>query len=120
MTGHAGFAETYLRRSRSSSMCRRRCRFLMLRSEHGGFSTRGGLSWRQVADPDGDPVTYRYAYGFRTTIRPFSIAPAPIAAETKTVSSAPRWTGPDYLWKVIAEDGKGGSTESETRRFTIN
>jgi hypothetical protein len=26
--------------------------------------------------------------------------------------------GKSYLWKVIAEDGKGGTTESETRRFT--
>jgi hypothetical protein len=28
-------------------------------------------------------------------------------------------SGKAYYWKVIADDGKGGSTESETRRFTI-
>jgi VIT1/CCC1 family predicted Fe2+/Mn2+ transporter len=28
-------------------------------------------------------------------------------------------SGKAYFWKVIAEDGKGGSTESETRRFAI-
>jgi hypothetical protein len=28
-------------------------------------------------------------------------------------------SGKAYFWKVIAEDGKGGSTESETRRFTV-
>jgi predicted MFS family arabinose efflux permease len=28
-------------------------------------------------------------------------------------------SGKAYYWKVIAEDGKGGSAESETRRFTI-
>ena len=28
--------------------------------------------------------------------------------------------GKTYLWKVIAEDGKGGSVQSQTRRFTIN
>jgi hypothetical protein len=27
--------------------------------------------------------------------------------------------GKAYYWKVIAEDGKGGTTESETRRFEI-
>jgi len=28
--------------------------------------------------------------------------------------------GKAYFWKVIAEDGKGGTTESETRRFEVN
>lgn len=28
-------------------------------------------------------------------------------------------SGKSYYWKVIAEDGKGGTVESETRRFTI-
>ena len=28
-------------------------------------------------------------------------------------------SGTAYYWKVIAEDGKGGTTESETRRFEI-
>jgi hypothetical protein len=37
---------------------------------------------------------------------------------SKTVSSLK--SGNTYYWKVIAEDDKGGSTESETRRFTVN
>jgi hypothetical protein len=28
-------------------------------------------------------------------------------------------SGKVYFWKVIAEDGNRGSTESETRRFTL-
>jgi hypothetical protein len=36
---------------------------------------------------------------------------------SKTVSGLK--PGKAYFWKVIAEDDKGGSTESETRRFTI-
>lgn len=35
---------------------------------------------------------------------------------SKTVSGLE--SGKAYFWKVIAEDDKGGSTESETRRFT--
>lgn len=35
---------------------------------------------------------------------------------SKTVSRLE--PGKTYLWKVIAEDGKGGTTESQTRRFT--
>jgi hypothetical protein len=27
-------------------------------------------------------------------------------------------SGQTYLWKVMAEDGKGGKTESKTWRFT--
>ena len=40
-------------------------------------------------------------------------ASAPLA---KTVSGLE--PGKHYYWKVIAEDGKGGTVESETRRFT--
>jgi hypothetical protein len=36
---------------------------------------------------------------------------------SRTVSALE--SGKAYYWKVIAEDGKGGSAESETRRFTI-
>jgi hypothetical protein len=36
---------------------------------------------------------------------------------TKTVSELE--SGKAYFWKVIAEDGKGGTVESETRRFEI-
>lgn len=39
------------------------------------------------------------------------------ATLAKTVSSLE--SGKAYYWKVIAEDGKGGTTESETRRFEI-
>lgn len=38
-------------------------------------------------------------------------------ALSKTVSELE--AGKAYYWKVIAEDGKGGTTESETRRFEI-
>jgi hypothetical protein len=38
------------------------------------------------------------------------------ATLAKTVSGLQ--PGKDYYWKVIAEDGKGGTSESETRRFT--
>jgi len=38
------------------------------------------------------------------------------ATASKTVAELA--SGKDYFWKVIVEDGNGGSTESETRRFT--
>lgn len=41
-----------------------------------------------------------------------------VSQDTQTVSSLK--SGNTYYWKVIAEDDKGGSTESETRRFTVN
>lgn len=39
-------------------------------------------------------------------------------AKTASKTVAQLEPGKAYLWKVIAEDGKGGSTQSETRRFT--
>jgi hypothetical protein len=36
---------------------------------------------------------------------------------TKTVAGLE--SGKAYFWKVVAEDGEGGNTQSETRRFTV-
>jgi len=38
---------------------------------------------------------------------------------TKTVSNFESDSGKSYFWKVIVEDGNGGSAESETWRFTV-
>jgi hypothetical protein len=43
-----------------------------------------------------------------------------IGAKSVTKSVPELQAGKAYNWRVFAEDGKGGTTESETRRFTIN
>ena len=83
------------------------------------------FNWNKSSKPDGSAVTYRlcvWVSGERPTFKNCD-APSNVAAfDDKTVSKvlSALEPGKDYLWKVIAEDGKGGSTESETRRFTIN
>ncbi|MGR9037486.1 MAG: hypothetical protein ACU83O_13025, partial [Gammaproteobacteria bacterium] len=42
-----------------------------------------------------------------------------MGAKSVTKSVPELQAGKAYNWKVFAEDGKGGTTESETRRFTI-
>jgi hypothetical protein len=74
--------------------------------------------WNLTKDPDGDVVTYRHctwAAGEKPT---FNDCDAAITDRTSQIVSKYK-SGQVYFWKVIAEDTKGGSVESETRRFTI-
>ena len=55
--------------------------------------------------------------GLGAIILAFYIGAARSSTASKSVSGLQ--PGKTYLWKVIAEDDKGGSVESETRRFTM-
>jgi hypothetical protein len=72
---------------------------------------------QEASDADGDSLTYRLCVW--SVNEPFTFAKCD-AASTQT----PSWEveldpGQSYFWKVITEDGKGGTAESETRRVMI-
>lgn len=87
-------------------------------------TTQVSFTWQQATDPDGDPLAHRLCvWGVQ---EPFTFAACQAASgenapwggvgavNETVVNVAP---GGAYFWKVIADDGNGGSTESETRRF---
>jgi Divergent InlB B-repeat domain len=78
--------------------------------------------WNKAKDADGDLVTYRHCMwlvGETPTFKDCDVAKEG-SIKSETVSQLVGKLQPEkaYFWKVIAEDGKGGSTESETRRFS--
>src|SRR5262249_13814544 len=73
------------------------------------------FEWDPSSDPDGDPVVYRHCIW--TVDSRFTYA-ACTAATPQLSRTAVLEAGTAYFWKVIAEDGRGGSAESNTWRLT--
>jgi hypothetical protein len=72
------------------------------------------FNWEGTFDKDQDTVLYRHCVWSVNTDFTFQTCGEPTRELARTVALRRG----DYLWKVIAEDGKGGSTESVTRRVT--
>jgi hypothetical protein len=80
------------------------------------------FTWNAVSGSRGSSVSYLHClwdadkkrFGFQ------DCAPVSATATAGTVSTTVDRieSGKSYLWKVIAEDGQGGSITSETRRLT--
>ncbi|MCG8308297.1 MAG: hypothetical protein MI975_12970, partial [Cytophagales bacterium] len=71
------------------------------------------LSWQAATDPDGDPVTYDVYFG--TDATPATIVSA---GQTDTAFDPTLVGNTTYYWKVVANDGSGGTSESEVWSFT--
>jgi mono/diheme cytochrome c family protein len=126
VTGHAGFAKTYLQTEQIERNEPPPVPVLDAPIRNmADFAKTLTFNWNKSSKPDGSAITYRlcvWVSGDKPTFKNCD-APSNVAGfDDKTVSKvlSALEPGKDYLWKVIAEDGKGGSTESETRRFTIN
>jgi hypothetical protein len=72
------------------------------------------FSWREVSDPDGDPVSYKLLIS-KDGGASWGNVPTKDAS-TKYTDLLDKST--DYIWKVEAIDAFGAKTESETRTFT--
>ncbi|MCP3142795.1 VWD domain-containing protein [Pyxidicoccus xibeiensis] len=74
------------------------------------------FKWEPTFDPNQDAVLYRHCvWGVNTAFTFQACEAQPTQALTRTVTLE---SGKDYFWKVIAQDGKGGSSESKTWRMT--
>lgn len=119
VTGEKGFVRTYLmmdqiRRNRPPT-----APVLESPSDHEALQHNVTFSWKPSTDADGDPVTYRY-YVWPVNAAPNTneaLAIAEPQVTFRTVSDLK--PGQAYFWKIIAEDNKGGTAESETRRLEI-
>lgn len=82
------------------------------------------FAWLRTKDPEGGAVTYRHCLWFAGETPTFGdceIVKDAVVAATEMMSQrvGKLKSGKVYFWKVLAEDGNGGTTESEVRRFTV-
>jgi hypothetical protein len=80
------------------------------------------FTWNSVSSADGSPVTYMHCLWDVSQLPSFkNCEPVSSGGGGGTVSRTVQRleSGNSYLWKVIAEDGKGASIETPTRRFTV-
>lgn len=74
------------------------------------------FKWEGTYDKDGDTVLYRHCvWGVDSRFTYAACTSKPMRELSRTVTLE---SGRAYFWKVIAEDGKGASTESKTWRLT--
>lgn len=70
------------------------------------------LSWQATVDPDGDAITYDVYLSTNS-------APSILVNSGQTTTFSPTLsTNTTYYWQVIANDGNGGTTESDVWSFT--
>jgi hypothetical protein len=125
-TGERGFAKTYLLADQIKRNKPPTAPILLFPEDNKRDLVEDvTFIWKKTTDPDGDPITYRF-YVWPVEEQPNNNDAVPIPeAEARTDANTISWrvsklkSGKAYFWKVIAEDGKGGTVESQTRRFEI-
>jgi Divergent InlB B-repeat domain len=124
VTGEVGFAKTYLAAEKIDLNKAPVAPTLIYPKENevtGGDIVR--FTWNRTKDPDGDFVAYRHCMWLAGETPTFNdcevMKESSVSGETLSQAVGKLTSGKGYFWKVIAEDGNGGSTESETRRFTV-
>ena len=117
VTGEPGFAKSYLLTEQVERNAIPTAPPLVLPKNNATLTTNTiSFNWNKATDLDSDPLTYRLCV--------WGVDESYTFKNCSVVSSqTPSWevkldSGKAYFWKVIAEDGKGGNTESETRRLT--
>jgi mono/diheme cytochrome c family protein len=85
-------------------------------ADYATATTTVVFKWKATTDPDGNPLSYRHclwSVGDAFTMNACEL-PGTALSRTMTLTK-----GKNYNWLVIAEDGKGGSVDSRTRRISI-
>jgi Divergent InlB B-repeat domain len=123
VTGEIGFAKAYVEAEKIASNAPP-VPFKLL--EPNSNETLAGdivnFNWYRSKDPDGDNVTYRHCMWLAGETPTFGDCEIVKDAFDKDILSqrvGALKSGKVYFWKVLAEDGNSGTTESETRRFTV-
>ncbi|MGE5603232.1 MAG: fibronectin type III domain-containing protein, partial [Nitrososphaerales archaeon] len=118
VTGEAGFAKTYLETEAVGRNAIPSAPVLVSPEPFAtGLAGPITFAWREAKDPDQDKVLYRlYVWPVDETPDNNKAVPVP---ENLSYTISRLEPGRAYFWKVIAEDGKGGTVESQTRRFEM-
>ena len=78
--------------------------------------TKAVFQWKESFDKNNDPVVYRFCL-WSVSDR-FTLERCDAKPTTELSRAVYLQSGQSYFWKVLAEDGKGGASESQTRRVT--
>lgn len=127
VTGEPGFARTYLLTQRIQlNKVPAAPKLIFPADNKTGLGRTVSMAWKKTRDADGDGLTYRHCLWGQG--EPFTFN------NCRDLSKHPSWRGKGhflsiaisklkpgktYFWKVLAEDGQGGTVESESRRFTV-
>jgi len=117
ITGDAGFAKTYLATERIQRNAIPTAPALVLpEKSQVGLSDSVAFAWKLVNDKDDGKLTYLHCVWPAGEKQTFRHCRELGAQAERTEVSGLKGAQP-YFWKVVVDDGQGGTVESETRRF---
>jgi len=128
ITAEPGFANAYVQTERNERNQLPTPPTLGFPEDRAEMAPTFPFTWNESADRDDEPVTYKQCiWPIEKLFTLNDCDTEPLQSKggmlSKTVtllpSGAKLQSGKSYFWKVIAEDSKGGTTESETRRFVV-
>jgi hypothetical protein len=114
-TGEPGFATAFMEAAQVEANRAPQPLTLLTPNENAIAPSPLTFQWGATSDEDGDPVRYRHCVWHVNTRFTYAVCASPSQERSRTVTLEP---DRDYFWKVIAEDGRGGNTESATWRVT--
>jgi hypothetical protein len=119
VTGDPTFAETYRAAEQIAINIRPEPPTLLgPENDESGLDSTVRFDWTASADKDQDKLTYMHCVwpaGELPTFNHCQSVPDQGGTMSYVVSNLK--LGTPYFWKVVVNDGKGGTTDSETRRF---
>ncbi|RKG80743.1 hypothetical protein D7W79_07250 [Corallococcus exercitus] len=115
-TGEPGFAKTFLTTEQVGANLPPEVLELVAPQENATASRTVTFQWKDAYDKDGDAVVYRHCVWGVNTRFTYAACTQGSREQSRTLTLE---AGGDYFWKVLAEDSRGGSTESRTWRVTV-
>jgi hypothetical protein len=116
-TGEAGFADTYLATERIQRNYIPKAPSLVApMADQLDLSDAVDFAWEPTADKDGGKLTYLHCVWPVGDTQTFKRCKPVPEKETKTYVTELE-PNRAYYWKLVVDDGQGGTVESELRRF---
>ncbi|NOK15886.1 VWD domain-containing protein [Corallococcus carmarthensis] len=115
-TGEPGFAKTFITTEKLGRNLPPEVLELVSPKDNTTASRTVTFEWKDAYDKDGDAVVYRHCVWNVNSRFTYAACTKGVAEQSRTMTME---SGGDYFWKVLAEDGRGGTTESRTWRVTV-
>jgi hypothetical protein len=117
ITGDEGFAKTYVATERiQRNAIPTAPQLIVPEKSQVNLGDTVGFAWKPVKDKDAGKLTYLHCVWPAGEKQTFKHCKELGSQAEKTEVSGLKG-GLPYFWKVVVDDGQGGTVESETRRF---